>query len=115
MAGRQKAVWTKKVLSLLDSMDWVDYEKVVTEAADSVPDAMALERAEFYRAYYHRRKGQPVPERAGTPDRALHTGQRIVLTKTIQSLARQGYLEIGYPVASANVLRRHPAQVRRLK
>lgn len=89
MGGQAKfnEPWCLALFELLDDGDWHDWETVMKEVGPAVPDELAFEKGEYYRAYYYRRRGETVrPRLLGGKAATIRSGQRLVLTRTIRLL-----------------------------
>lgn len=79
--------WCEPLFDLLSDGEWHDYETVMNLIGSFVPDDLAFEKGEYYRAYHYLRRKEPVkPRQAGGDAATVRTGQRIVLARTIRLL-----------------------------
>lgn len=103
--------WTQKLLDQLSDGEWHDYKTLIKEVSLVVPEDLALEKAEYYRSRHYLKAGNPVAERThGDVTNTIKTGQRLVLSRAIQSLSRRNRVEVEY--SNENPKRRKPERIR---
>lgn len=87
--------WKQALLEALEGGDWHPYNDVLSAVAPTVPPDMAFQKAEYYRQYHYRKKGkQPSDRQHGTNLDTVKTGQRFIVSRTIQNLKRRGLVEV---------------------
>lgn len=109
---RTEHPWTQAILSLLDDGEWHDYRETVRVASACVPEEQAFAKAEYYRQYHYTRRGAMVADRRyGDREDTVKTGQRFIVSKSLQSLAKRGKIELSYDEADTRT-RKRPVSVR---
>lgn len=105
--------WTLALLKLLEDGEWRDYRDVLREVSPLVPPAVAFRKAEYFREYHYKSKGEEVRERShGDRNDTIKTGQRYIVGRTIAALRRHGRIEVEY--AEGTGKRKRPQRVRRV-
>lgn len=105
--------WTKRLLDALSDGEWHDYREMVREASQEVPEELAEERANYYRNYHYKRIGlSPADRRYGGREETIKTGQRFVVSKIIQALAKSQVVQIQYDSQTTGRTRKRPQKIR---
>jgi len=87
--------WKTALVEALSDGEWHNYKQIVQDISSSVPPDMGFNKGEYYRQYHYRKKGQEPPKRRyGTDTDTMRTGQRVVLSRTIQNLCHSHVIEI---------------------
>lgn len=108
---RTEHAWTLRVIEAISDGEWHAYEDVVKEAMAEVPEQPAFDKAEWYREYHYRKKGkEPAARRYGDREDTIRTGQRFIVSRSIQSLRRRRLVEVQYEDKGG--VRKRPTAIR---
>lgn len=99
------------ILDALKDKEWHDYGDILEEVGQLVDPDVAYSKAEYYRAYHYKRSGKNLQDRVhGAKEDTVKTGQRLVVSKCIQTLRRNQKVEVEFD--DANPKRRRPVRIK---
>lgn len=109
--NKRTPLWIHEVLRCLRDDEWHDYEEILDKAGEMVPAGVAIQKAEWYRSYHHKRERKETPDRRDSQEAAIRTGRRLVVSKSIQQMKKAGRVELEYELGSGSK-RRKPVKIR---